>query len=450
MHIVGCGIAGATLAAVLDPKQYKVRLFEASREVREQGYGLAIWPSTVKILRDELEIEDIDLRRSKSMTVRPVDNKLENKPKSQPQAPQDKGFMKRSTLLKRILSKVEERHPGSIYTGHRALRVRFEDNRAVTTYETSNSETPLVTHSCDLLVGADGVNSIVRRYVALKTDSRQYGSMTAYRFLIPSPSTKLLKETQHTWNMSIGESIHSPAYHISNEDDSLNVVVLEYNGKPPSHPRRANIEELRDVAQRSNLSFIINIIDSEEIADLMCYSTFHVDCEPWFQPNAVLIGDAAHAYGPLTAKMANLAMNDAHSLATMLNDRKANDLSQEEILSEWENVQRPKFEVTRIRTLRHLQLYMPTVRAVMSVLWKFCPRFTLRYFQSIFAYDYEIMMKERHTEGKATCKKSQHNGMGVVGVKGADPLIAYAKICVTEVSCYIGLAIAVALIAVSF
>ena len=169
-------------------------------------------------------------------------------------------------------------------------------------------------------------------------------------------------------------------------------------------------------------------------------TTFHVDCEPWWQPNAVLIGDAAHAYGPLTAKMANLAMNDAHSLATMLNGPNVYDLSQEQILKKWQSVQRPKFEVTRIRTLRHLQLYTPTVRAIVKFLWKFCPQFTSRYFQSIFSYDYDIMTKEGHT---------QHD-MGIAGIKDADPLIAYTKKCIYDISYYIGMTILIFFLFVGF
>eukprot|EP00957_Ditylum_brightwellii_P122378 9332560-Ditylum_brightwellii.AAC.1 len=87
----------------------------------------------MKILRDELQIEGLDLRKSSSMTLRSVDHKLEMKP---PAKSQDKGFMKRSTLLKNIVAKVEERHPESIHTGHKALRVRFDGNTACTTYET--------------------------------------------------------------------------------------------------------------------------------------------------------------------------------------------------------------------------------------------------------------------------------------------------------------------------
>lgn len=399
--------------------QYKVRIFEASPEVREHGYGLAIWPSTMKILCDELGIEDIELRKSSFMTVHSVHHKHRNNYGNQTKASQNKGFMKRSTLLKRILSKVEEHHPGCIFTGHRAIKVKFETNRAWTTFETFNSQCPLVTHSCDLLVGADGVNSIVRRYVSLKLNSIKYGNMAAYRFLIASPSIELLEETQDNWNFSVGKTIHSPMYHVSKNDTSLNVVVLEYNGKPPSHPRSASLEELRDVAQRSNLSFIINLIDSEEISDLMCYSTFHVDCDPWYHQNAVLIGDAAHAYGPLTAKMANLAINDAYLLATLLNNEKNHDISkQEEVLKHWENIQRPKFEVTRIRTLRHLQLYTPVVRNIISHMWKFCPRFILGYFQSIFAYDYDIVTKSRQVSFDA------------------DPLFAYTKGCINNNAAY--------------
>eukprot|EP00957_Ditylum_brightwellii_P125322 9551747-Ditylum_brightwellii.AAC.1 len=60
----------------------------------------------------------------------------------------------------------------------------------------------------------------------MKLDSRQYGSMTAYRFLISSPSKELLEKTRDQWNMSVSETIHSPSYHVSNHEDSLNVVVL--------------------------------------------------------------------------------------------------------------------------------------------------------------------------------------------------------------------------------
>eukprot|EP00581_Thalassiosira_minuscula_P018801 CAMPEP_0183717160 /NCGR_PEP_ID=MMETSP0737-20130205/10847_1 /TAXON_ID=385413 /ORGANISM="Thalassiosira miniscula, Strain CCMP1093" /LENGTH=918 /DNA_ID=CAMNT_0025946547 /DNA_START=104 /DNA_END=2857 /DNA_ORIENTATION=- len=417
VHIVGGGIAGLTLAAALNPEQYKIRIFEASDQIQEKGYGLAIWPSTMKILRDKLGITELDLRTSKSMAInrKSLKQKLEIRP---PREIPDKGFMKRSSLLRRLLSRVEEVHPGCISTDHKCLRVRFGSNEVAATYESNGST---VTYACDLLVGADGVNSVVRKYVSLDLDSRVYGHMTAYRFLVPFPSDELLKQTERTWNMSISDSIHSPCYHISNDNSALNIVVLEYDGKAPSQPRAASMAELRDVVKRSNMQFIMNILDTETIDDLMCYSTFHVDSKPWHQPQAVIIGDAAHAYGPLTAKMANLAINDAHALGTILNVQKGGDLSQG--LCEWELAQRPKFEVTRIRTLRHLQLYSPKMRNLSGFLWKHLPNMSARYFGSIFAYDYEIYSQTSEvmdSKVSATCR-------GILGVKDADPLSALLK-----------------------
>ena len=130
-----------TLAAALDPKQFSVRTFEAANDVQEKGYGLAIWPNTMKILRDEIGISGLDLRTSRSMTInrKSLRQKLEITP---PREVRDKGFMQRSSLLKCLLSKVEERHPGCILTNHRCLRVRFGTNQVTTTYEVNGCTVP--------------------------------------------------------------------------------------------------------------------------------------------------------------------------------------------------------------------------------------------------------------------------------------------------------------------
>ena len=112
-----------------------MRVFEAASDVRENGYGLAIWPSTMKILRDELCITGLDLRTSQLMLIhrKSTNNTHEIRP---PVEIKDKGFMKRSTMLSCILNKVEQIHPGCISTDHKCFRVRFEGDEVTATYET--------------------------------------------------------------------------------------------------------------------------------------------------------------------------------------------------------------------------------------------------------------------------------------------------------------------------
>lgn len=250
-------------------------------------------------------------------------------------------------------------------------------------------------------------------------NKQEFGHLSCYRFLVKQPSASLLKETKKSWNMSIGEHIHSPCYHISRERDTLSVVVLEYDGAPPSFPRQATLEELLMVAKRSQLSFVLKILENEKISDLMCYSTFHIDCKPWHNASAAIIGDSAHAYGPLTAKMANLAVNDAHTLSSLLNDGVEKGIDQASILSRWENIQRPKFQATRLRTYRHLEMYAPRSRHVFKFLWKIFPLRLQQYFGSIFAYDYEVFDPNKpETKSKVP---------GLVGISHIDPLVAFCS-----------------------
>jgi 2-polyprenyl-6-methoxyphenol hydroxylase-like FAD-dependent oxidoreductase len=270
-----------------------------------------------------------------------------------------------------------------------------------------------------LLIGADGINSVVRKYVALELNKQEFGHLSCYRFLVEEPSSSLLKETTKSWNMSIGDHIHSPCYHVSREKETLSIVVLEYDGTPPSFPRHASREELMTVAKRSKLSFVQKILENEKISDLMCYSTFHIDCKPWHNASAAIIGDSAHAYGPLTAKMANLAINDAWTLSSLLNDGINKGIDQASILSRWENIQRPKFQATRLRTYRHLEMYAPRSRKVFRYLWKSFPLYLQQYFGSIFAYDYEVFdPKKPDILSKVP---------GVVGISHEDPLIAFCS-----------------------
>lgn len=198
-------------------------------------------------------------------------------------------------------------------------------------------------------------------------------------------------------------------------------MCVRYEGKQPGPPRPVELAEVLDVAKRGNLHFIVNMLQSEKIDAIVCYSTYHIDCAPWHQPSAVILGDAAHAYGPLTGKMANLAVNDAHTLAMLLNQERDQQKKLSQVLTEWEAMQRPKYGVTRMRTYRHLQLYGPRARMLSMLGWKYLPNAMATYFSSLFAYDFTVFDPSSHTPADLA-----HRSTAIIG-DSADPLFTAAK-----------------------
>ena len=213
VHIVGGGIAGLTLAATLDPDLFEVHVFEAMLAIGEAGYGFNVGPALMHICRDKLGVTGLDLSVAKALCIRPHGQAFTLRPPSHP----DKGAMRRSHLVARLLARVNERHPGCIRTGLSCIRVRFQrDGRVETTF--ASPDDTIMRRVCDLVVGADGVNSAVRKYVSLAQDTKAYGQLAAYRFIVPQPSEWLLERTSGTVNMCIGHRIHSPSYRVDRRE----------------------------------------------------------------------------------------------------------------------------------------------------------------------------------------------------------------------------------------
>jgi len=83
-------------------------------------------------------------------------------------------------LLQALLSKELRQRPGvRVRTGHRVLDVRMEENRNEAVVRTADGDL-----RADLVVGADGYSSIVRRFVAPEHPHAIYGGYLLWRGLI--------------------------------------------------------------------------------------------------------------------------------------------------------------------------------------------------------------------------------------------------------------------------
>ncbi|USQ81555.1 FAD-dependent monooxygenase [Ornithinimicrobium faecis] len=162
--IVGGGIAGLALAATLDPQRCEVTVVEARPDRPPAGTTLGMWPAAMGALEtagaaDAVRHHGLPVD---NLTVQDVDRRLIAR------TPAPEGVLvSRPDLLAALRSAV----PGSV----------TQLTRTVTDPATLAHET-----RADLLVGADGVHSVVRRAVWPETGARRVGYL-ALRGISPEP-----------------------------------------------------------------------------------------------------------------------------------------------------------------------------------------------------------------------------------------------------------------------
>ena len=117
--------------------------------------------------------------------------------------------------------------------------------------------------------------------------------------------------------------------------------------------------------------------------------------------------------------MANLAINDVHTFSSLLDDGVKQCKDQSSILSLWENIQRPKFLATRLRTYRHIEMYASRSRYLYKYLWKIAPLHVQGYFGSIFAYGYDVFDPNK--------VQTSFKVPGVIGISHVDPMVDFVS-----------------------
>ncbi|MEM6436484.1 MAG: FAD-dependent urate hydroxylase HpxO [Cyanobacteria bacterium P01_D01_bin.115] len=159
--IVGAGIGGLTTAIAMQQAGYDVEIYDKTRELRPAGAGISLWSNGVKVLnrlglgdrlaaiggtmnrmeyrsdRDE-PLSDVDLR--------PLINQVGQRP-----------YPVSRTELQGLL--LEAAGPAHLQLQMRCVDVEETADQVTAVFENGDRATG------DLLVGADGVHSVVRRHV---------------------------------------------------------------------------------------------------------------------------------------------------------------------------------------------------------------------------------------------------------------------------------------------
>lgn len=316
--IVGGGIGGVAAALFLRRAGLHATVYEQARELRETGAGIVVPPNMVRLL-DELELlpalERVAVRLEAAWEFRRwQDGRVLF---SQPMGDACLALYgahcyvaHRADLLALLQAALP---PAQLQLDHRLAALRPTGDGVELSFEHHQREPSSA--QADVLIGADGIHSLVQRHLAPDTEAR-FSGLCAFRCLVPAAQAPALalRPVQTLW---LGPGRHLVHYAIS-AGRLVNIVAIVPAGDWTSESWTAEgrVEDMLAAFAGWDL----------RVQQLLAAATDTrrwalVDRAPlprWADGRIALLGDAAHAMLPFFAQGAAQAIEDAAVLADCL------------------------------------------------------------------------------------------------------------------------------------
>jgi FAD-dependent urate hydroxylase len=306
--VIGAGIGGLSAAIALHSAGIEVVIYEQASAIREVGAGLSLWPNATKAL------EKLGLAAAlKKISVPQADGGIHDW---------------RGKIISAASTDFIEREFGaSVIIAHRAellamltgaaqdipmhIATRLisyqQDAKGVTVvFENGQQDT------ADLLIGADGIKSVVRSQMLGTNHGPRYAGYTAWRAIAKYD----YPANADYWGESWGRGARFGLAPVNNGRVYWFAVLnaLEQMPEPPEGAKAYLLKQFG--SWHHPISELINATDESVILHNDIY-----DIEPltsWVDRRVALLGDAAHAMTPNLGQGACQAMEDAVVLGNSL------------------------------------------------------------------------------------------------------------------------------------
>jgi salicylate hydroxylase len=311
--LIGGGIGGVAAALALSRRGFAPRIYEQARDLKEIGAGIQVTPNSAKVLRalgvgDELAANGFE---PECMATRDsVSGRLISRVPTRSTAKETFGApwyqLHRADLLDMLVRALP---PDIVRTGVRVTGVTPSANGAALTFADERTE------EVDVVVGCDGIHSVVRETLLGKQPARFTGHM-CWRALVPSDAlppghvapdlTAWMEPRAHvvTYYVRRGELVNIVAFRESKE-------WVEESWSSESDPREM-LEAYAGVHPDLRLTL-------ERVTRCFKWGVFDRDPLPlWTKGCVTLLGDAAHPMLPFLAQGAAMAIEDGYVLAREL------------------------------------------------------------------------------------------------------------------------------------
>jgi salicylate hydroxylase len=356
--IVGGGIGGLAAALWLRRANVDATVYEQAPEPREVGAGIVVPPNLVRAL-DRVGLAERlphfavclesawEFRRwehGEVLSVQPMGQACVDLYGTQCYVAH------RADLLAMLLHEL----PAETVRGdHRCVDVRQHGGEVQLTFAARDGRSS--TAAADVVVGADGIHSIVRAAVAPAAAAR-FSGLCAFRALVPAAEAPAMarRPVQTLW---LGPGRHFVHYPIS-AGRQVNVVAIVPAGdwRTESWTADGDLAELAAAFAGWDEQVLQLIAAARETKRWALYD--RTPLERWTGGRVTLLGDAAHAMLPFFAQGAAQAVEDAIVLAACL--RGATCDTAAAALQRYEALRRPRAsEVQLLSRGREVRNHLP-------------------------------------------------------------------------------------------
>jgi salicylate hydroxylase len=362
--IAGAGIGGLCAALALAKKGFDVSVYEKSAHIAEVGAGLQLSPNAMHVLR---ELGLVDALEGTAF---------------RPQSAVMRHFQNGKTYFTVPLGQRAVQKYGADYLHiHRAdlhialmrecekLKVKVHLGQAIQGYDQDGPHVNVHFNQgesvgADVLVGADGIKSVVQACMLGSTPS-QFTGQVAWRGVIDSKKLPkgLIAPNANLW---VGPGKHFVSYYLRGGDLINFVAVQERNDwHNESWNEKGDVHELRAAftGWHSEVSRLL-----EAASDCFLWALFdRPPLQQWSQKNVTLLGDACHPMLPFVAQGAAMAIEDSFVLAQCLTDSE----NTQEALKKYESLRLPRTASIQQNARKNAALYhmsSPIEKAKLSIL----------------------------------------------------------------------------------
>lgn len=316
--IIGAGLGGLAAAAMLLRQGHRVRVAEQVALLAEVGAGIQMSANAMKVL-DHLGLRD----RLEPLAVRPKafefrrfdDGELLHRLPLGEQHEQRHGApyfqLHRHDLHEALRAAVQTLDARALVLNARAVALREQGDAVGVSFERG------APWRADLVVGADGIKSMVRRH-AVAADDPVFTGQVAWRCTVPVDRIAPVLRTDLVSTIWCGPRNHAVTYYLRGAQLLNFVGCVEREADEESWTAKRPWQELHDdyAGWHPMVRAVIDTVDRDQ-----CFRwalNRRTPVQRWSSARTTLLGDAVHATLPYMAQGAAMAIEDAAVLARAL------------------------------------------------------------------------------------------------------------------------------------